>query len=92
MSTELTESVDSLQSALEDQGYELYSKTQKGRFTPLVMFHPEDKKFAFIVFDNKDLGWYERVDVHIDIAINKAEAFRSIRSQREDGSIRPTDQ
>ena len=87
MTSELTELVDSLQSALEDQGYELYSKTPKDRFTPLVMYHPAGSKFAFIVFDNKDLGVCERVDVYVDIAINKAEEFKSIRSQLEDGSI-----
>lgn len=92
MSSELDVSITSLQEALEAQGYELYSKTSKARFTPLVMFHPEDKKFVFVVFDNNDPKWCERVDVHVDIAVSKAEAFKSMRSQREDGSIRPTDQ
>ncbi len=91
MSSELTEYIDRLQSTLEEQGYELYSKTPKEHLTPLVMFHLEDNKFVFIVFDNKDPGTCERVDVYVDIAINKAEAFSLMRSQREDGSIRPTD-
>jgi hypothetical protein len=89
MTITLTKLVDGMQHALEDQGYELYSKTPKERFTVLIMFHPEHKGFAFIVFDKDDLGVCERIDAYVDIAKDKAEAFRSIRSQREDGSIRP---
>jgi len=92
MDIELMKLVDEMQSALEDQGYELYSKTPKEFFTALVMFCPENKRFVFIVFDKEDLGVCERIDVHVDIAIDKAEAFRSKRSQLENGSIRFTDQ
>lgn len=88
MAITLTELVDGMQRELEGEGYELYSKTPKERFTVLTMFHPERKQFAFIVFDKEDIGVCERVDAYVDIAIDKAEAFRSIRSQREDGSIR----
>lgn len=92
MAIVLTELVDGMQEQLEGEGYELYSKTPKERFTVLIMFHPEHKRFAFIVFDKEDLGVCERIDAYVDIAIDKAAAFRSKRSQREDGSIRPTDQ
>lgn len=89
MKIKLTDIINGMQRELEGEGYELYSKTPKERFTILVMFHPEDKKFAFIVFDKENLGVCERVDTYVDIARDKAEAFRSIRSQREDGNIRP---
>lgn len=80
MATKLTELVDGMQSTLEGEGYELYSKTPRERFTVLVMYHPENKKFAFFVFDKKDLGVCERTVVHVELAINKAEVFRSRRS------------
>jgi len=92
MDIELIKLVDEMQRALEAQGYELYSNTPNERFTALVMFYPENKRFAFIVFDKDDLGWCDRTDVFVDIAIDKAEAFRSKRSQLENGSIRLTDQ
>lgn len=88
MAITLTKLVDGMQRELENEDYELYSKTPKERFTVLIMFHPERKKFAFIVFDKEDLGVCERIDAYVDIAIDKAAAFRIKRSQREDGSIR----
>lgn len=87
MAIKLTELVDGMQNTLEGEGYELYSKTPKERLTVLIMFHPESKRFAFIVFDNEELGVCERIDAYVDIAIDKAAAFRSIRSHPEDGSI-----
>jgi len=87
MAITLTKLVDGMQSELEGEGYELYSKTPRERFTVLVMFHLEHRKFAFFVFDKEDLGVCDRTDIYVDIAIEKAAAFRSLRSQREDGSI-----
>lgn len=87
MEITLTKLVDGMQRELEGEGYELYAKTPKERFTVLVMFHLEHRHFVFIVLDKEDLGVCERIDAYVDIAIEKAAAFRSLRSQREDGSI-----
>lgn len=87
MEIKLTALVDGMQNTLEAEGYELYSKTPKERYTVLIMFHPEGNMFTFIVFDNEQLGVCERIDAYVEIAIDKAAAFRSMRSQPEDGSI-----
>lgn len=79
--------VDGMQSTLEGEGFELYSKTPREKCTVLVMFNPEQRKFIFTVFDHENVGALERIDAYVDIAVDKAEAFRSRRAEQTDGSI-----
>lgn len=82
--------VDGMQETLKKEGFVLYSKSPRDTLSLLVMFHPDQERFVFIVFRNDSLGECERVDAFVNVAKAKA-AFASQGDQQEDGDIRPTD-
>lgn len=79
--------IDGMQETLEAEGFVLYSKSPRDTLSLLVMFHPDQERFVFIVFRNDSLGECERVDAFVKVAATKAVAFGSQRDQQEDGDI-----
>jgi len=83
--------VDGMQETLEEEGFVLYSKSPRDKLSLLLMFHPDQERFVFIVFSNDSLGECERVDAFVNAAVAKAAALGPQEGQQKDGDIWPRD-
>ena len=83
MDLSVRELVDKMQKRLQEQeGFVLYSKTFRYRFSFLVMFDPKNARFAIFTFLNDDPAIVERVDCFLDVARSKASAFANLNDER----------